>query len=338
MRYTVLFSGGTAPVFAARHSSYRVIPSTMNSLPPCELCPRRCRADRGAGAIGYCRAGAKARVYRWGPHSGEEPPISGTRGSGTVFFSHCTLSCLYCQNHPWSQGDRGETYDTAGLAGILRELADAGCHNWNLVTPTPWLPQIRAAADTVRDGGASLPFVYNTSGFERIETVSEYRDLLDIVLTDLRYACADTASEASGARAYVECARSFLKWSCENVGPLECDGEGIATGGTICRILVLPGHADEAVANLEWMADNVGTDVAVSLMAQYTPVHRAAATSGWNRRITREEYDRVVERLDDLGFENGWVQELDDADPGAFLGEDMAAGRGTPPPSNTPPL
>ncbi|MCL1856700.1 MAG: radical SAM protein [Kiritimatiellaeota bacterium] len=292
------------------------------NLSACSLCPRQCGVDR-ASAVGFCKAGAVPRLYRWGVHRGEEPPVSGTRGSGTLFFSHCTLACLYCQNYTWSQEHRGTEVTVEELAGILRELAGQGCHNWNLVTPTPWLPQIRAAAERVKSVGISLPFVYNTSGFERLEVASEYHALMDVVLTDLRYAKPETAAEASAAADYVERSRAFVQWAWENVGPLETDAEGIARKGVICRLLVLPGHADEAIANLEWMAGHLGTEIAVSLMAQYTPVYKALSKAGWNRRVTPEEYDRVACRLESLGFENGWIQALEESPPDGLLGCEM---------------
>lgn len=269
-----------------------------------------CSADRLAGAQGFCRAGAQVKVFRWGPHMGEEPPLSGVNGSGAVFFSHCTLGCVYCQNYPWSASGGGEVVGTDGLVRIFKELAAAGCHNWNLVTPGPWLPFIREAGLSVKDSGISLPFVYNTSGYERVDVAREYRDLLDIVLTDLRYASATSAREGSAAPDYPEHARAFAKWCCDEVGPLTTDADGIATSGVIVRILVLPGREAEAIANLEWLADNVGTDVTLSVMSQYTPVYKALENEGWNRVVSKEEYGRVTDCVERLGFESGWVQEF----------------------------
>jgi putative pyruvate formate lyase activating enzyme len=263
--------------------------------------------------------------------------VSGTRGSGTVFLSHCTLACLYCQNFPWSQHREGSLQSAEALADILADLAAQGCHNWNLVSPTPWLPQLRAASRIAKERGFQRPFVYNTSGFERIEVAETYRELMDVVLTDLRYADPRTAVEASAARDYVDAARGFAAWAWRHVGPLELDDDGIARRGMICRLLVLPGHADEAVANLEWLAASLGTEVHVSLMAQYTPVHRAASLPGWNRRVSREEYALVTDRLEALGFENGWVQALEEEDSGALLGCAMPAGGGSVPPLHPPP-
>ncbi len=295
-------------------------------LAACELCPRRCRADRGAGKTGFCGAGAEVKVYRWGLHDGEEPPVSGTRGSGTVFFSHCTLRCLYCQNFGWSQEGKGAVIGTGGLERVMRDLAGRGAHNWNLVTPTMWLPQIAEAAARLKAVGIRLPFVYNTSGFERVQVVERYPELTDIVLTDLRYADPRTAQEASLARDYVEASRAFAKWAWTTKGRLETDSAGIATHGVILRILVLPGHAEEACDTLRWIAREIGTEVHVSVMSQYTPVYRATGIPGWNRKVTEEEYEDVTDCMELLGFENGWVQEYGTETPETLHGWEMPEG------------
>ncbi len=289
----------------------------------CELCPRRCRARRAAGQRGYCRAGAAPRVYRYGPHDGEEPPLSGTRGSGAVFFSHCTLRCLYCQNYPWSQSGAGRDYDIAGLAGILKDLQAAGCHNWNLVSPTPWLPQIREALAQARSGGADLPVVYNTSGYERVETLRALAGQVAVYLADLRYAEAATARAGSDAPDYVEQARRAILEMWRQVGPLRMDAEGIARSGLICRVLVLPGRAPEACASLEWLADHIGAAAAVSVMGQYVPAHRAPRCAGWDRRITAAEYAVVCRRMEAMGFAVGWQQECGAAAAAELLGFNM---------------
>ncbi|MGI5869247.1 MAG: radical SAM protein [Kiritimatiellia bacterium] len=215
------------------------------------------------------------------------------------------------------------------LAEILVELAEAGCHNWNLVTPGPWLPFIRAAAAQARARGVSLPFVYNTSGYERVEVAEAFHDLIDVALVDLRYATSDVAREGSSAPDYPDQARRFLRWAWDRAGPLHVDDDGVATCGTIVRILVLPGHADEAIANLEWMADAIGTDVHLSVMSQYTPVHAAAMRPGWDRVITEAEYAVVVDAVDHLGFANGWIQEFGACAPDdGLLGCNMQPGAG----------
>jgi len=266
--------------------------------------------NRAAGQVGRCGAGSRVTLFRYGPHDGEEPPVSGSRGSGTVFFSRCTLGCLYCQNYPWSQEGRGSEYSVGELAEVFLDLRRQGCHNWNLVSPTPWLPMIEEALETAKQDGPCLPVVYNTSGFERIEILRRTGRWVDVYLADLRYAWSDTAAQASGHAGYAEAARAALLEMWRLAGPLEVDAEGIAVSGTVCRMLILPNRADEAVANLEWLASAVGTEIAVSVMAQYVPAYRAARTPSWDRPISRAEYDTVCDAVERLGFETGWIQDF----------------------------
>jgi len=292
----------------------------------CELCPRRCGVDRLAGQLGWCRSGAETTIYRYAPHFGEEPPISGVRGSGTVFFSRCTLACLYCQNYPWSQHGEGDVYTGGGLANVFRALARHGCHNWNLVSPTPWLPAIHKALEQVRGEGLNLPVVYNTSGYERVETLRAYADDIHVYLADLRYASAAAARAGSAAADYVENARRALVEMWSRLGPLRSDENGVALSGVICRILVLPDLAEEAVRNLEWIASTLGTDVHISLMAQYQPAWKAVGRGRWERPLDEDAYGRVCETLGTLGFENGWIQALGGDKEAGIVGHEMPRG------------
>lgn len=298
-------------------------------LENCRLCPRKCGVNRLAGKTGFCGSGAMPRIYRYGPHFGEEPPVSGERGSGTIFFSHCTLSCVYCQNYPWSQLRQGEDVDSERLAQIMSELYDKGCHNWNLVTATPWLPFVREAAAALKRDGKSLPFVYNTSGYESVEILDEYQELVDIAVTDLRYSTSALALRCSAAGDYVETARRALLWFCGKLGPLDVDDDGIARRGVICRLLVLPGHHEEAIDNLRWIADNIGPELDVSIMSQYTPDYKACEYGEFGRRVTAEEYAKVTDEAERLGFENGWIQPYEDAADTSMLGSNMTSGEGT---------
>ena len=293
----------------------------------CSLCPRRCRNRPG----GFCGAGTCARVFRWGPHFGEEPPICGPRGSGAVFFSRCTMKCLYCQNSPWSWQGGGDDISTERLTGIFRQLAvEDACCNWNLVSPTPYLPFIREALKPLRDEGLSLPVVWNSSGYESVESLKEYGDLLDIALVDLRYASDATAVKASAAPGYVAASRAAVKWLWETLGTIDSEEPGAATRGVIVRLLVLPGHADEAVENLAWLAAECSTDVHVSVMSQYTPVFRAKDTPPFDRVVTEDEYDTVASAAEDFGFSRGWLQGFESRTADlALLGESMPAGHGS---------
>ena len=310
----------------------------------CELCPRRCGKRPG-----FCGAGDAPRVFRWGPHFGEEPPLTGERGSGCVFFSRCTMKCLYCQNSPWSWRGEGVDKTIGELTAIFRELAVKDrVENWNLVSPTPYLPFIREAVKPLLDEGIRLPFVWNSSGYERVETLEEYSDLCDWALFDLRYARNETALAAAAAPGYVECAREAVRWAWErekclvpsavvpsankdesSLAALSTKHQALSTNGLIVRILVLPGHSDEAIENLAWLATELSNEIPVSIMSQFTPAYKALETPPFDRGVTEEEYASVTEAAADFGFERGWIQGFGAADPKlALLGENMASDHG----------
>ena len=306
----------------------------------CRLCPRACGANRRDGKTGFCGAGSCPRVFRWGPHFGEEPPLVGEHGSGCVFFSRCTMKCLYCQNSPWSWNGKGEDISIARLTEIFRELAVKDrCSNWNLVSPTPYLPFIREAIQPLLAEGIRLPFVWNSSGYESVETLEEYAELCDTALFDLRYSRDATAVSASAAPGYVAAARAAIRWAFARTPPADRDqrpapterasasGEGAPP--LIVRILVLPGHADEAIENLAWLAAELSPKIPVSIMSQFTPAYRALTTPPFSRKVTADEYESVTAAAADFGFENGWIQGYEAADPAlALLGENMSAGHG----------
>ena len=293
-------------------------------MKPCRLCPRACGVDRENGKTGFCGAGALPRVFRWGPHFGEEPPLVGEHGSGCIFFSRCTMKCLYCQNSPWSWKGGGEDITITRLTEILRELAVKDrCSNWNLVSPTPYLPFIREAAAPLLAEGIRLPFVWNSSGYESVETLEAYADLCDTALFDLRYSRDETARAASAAPNYVAAARAAIRWAYGRTRRTD-------QPPLIVRILVLPGHAEEAIESLAWLATELSAQIPVSLMSQFTPAYHALETPPFNRKVTPEEYESVTEAATDFGFENGWIQSYEAADPAlALLGENMPGGHGT---------
>ena len=235
------------------------------------------------------------------------------------------MKCLYCQNSPWSWNGKGEDISIERLREIFRELAVKDkCSNWNLVSPTPYLPHIREAAMPLFDEGIRLPFVWNSSGYESAETLEEYSMLCDTALFDLRYANEKTAVTASAAPGYVKAARAAVRWAFERTPPNH------GSPPLIVRILVLPGHADEAIENLVWLATELSNEIPVSIMSQFTPAYRALETPPFDRKITEEEYESVTEAAADFGFENGWIQGYEAADPAlALLGENMAEGHGT---------
>jgi putative pyruvate formate lyase activating enzyme len=283
----------------------------LSRLAHCDLCPRLCGVDRGAGQLGYCRSGRLARVASWHAHMWEEPPISGWQGSGTIFFSNCTARCLFCQNYPISQLGVGEEKGAEQLARIMLRLQRQGCHNINLVTPTHWVPQILEALLIARRGGLQLPLLYNTSGYDRPETLRLLEGIVDIYLPDSKYADDAAARRLSDYVRYVEHNRAALLEMARQVGAqLTVDDDGLAARGLVIRHLVLPGGLSQTAEVLRWLEENLGQGLYVSLMAQYFPAHRAVGDAVLGRRLTAEEYAEAVAALHEVGFENGWQQEL----------------------------
>jgi putative pyruvate formate lyase activating enzyme len=278
-------------------------------LSHCELCPHRCGVDRLAGERGICRMGELPKVSSWNLHAWEEPPISGTRGSGTIFFSGCTGRCRFCQNYPISQLGYGQVVSVEQLAAMMLELQRKGAHNINLVTPTHFLPAILAALPTAIRGGLRLPLVYNTSGYERVEALQLLEDVVEIWLPDAKYADDAIAQRLSGFRDYVQHNRAALREIYRQVGPELLVGEqGLAKRGLIVRHMILPGGLAGTAQVLAWLAQNLSPQVHVSLMDQYFPAHRTVGDPLLGRKILPEEYQAALEAFDAAGLERGWRQ------------------------------
>lgn len=277
----------------------------------CDLCPRACGVDRTRGERGACRMTSRLVLARAALHHWEEPCISGTAGSGTVFFSGCPLGCVYCQNHEIADGSHGLAVDDGRLEEIFFELRDDGAHNINLVTPTHFAPTVAKAIRRARDAGFTLPFVCNTSGYESTETLRALDGLIDIYLTDLRYARPATAAAYSHAPDYPAVARAALAEMVRQTGAATFDERGLMTRGTIVRILLLPGHLPDAKLSLLHLAKHYRDTVWVSLMQQYTPPPDMPAPL--DRRVTREAYDALVRYAETLGFEHAYTQEREAA-------------------------
>ncbi|HBV95916.1 MAG TPA: radical SAM protein [Desulfotomaculum sp.] len=276
----------------------------------CSLCPRCCGVNRQEGETGYCSAPALPRVALADLHFGEEPCISGKDGSGTVFFSHCNLRCVFCQNHQISQGGFGRTVDVDHLAQIFIDLQDLGAHNINLVSPTPYVPAVIQAIRSARGQGLSVPVVYNTHGYETVEVLRLLEGLVDIYLPDLKYGSQEPARLYSAAPDYFTAAAAAVKEMYRQVGAPVLDENGLARRGMIIRHLVLPGHVPDSLRVLRWIAANLPKDVYISLMAQYFPTHLAVGIPPLNRRLTAVEYQQVMDGLWELGLEKGFIQEL----------------------------
>lgn len=284
-------------------------------LEHCILCPRKCGVNRLSGETGYCRAGAEPVVASWTAHPWEEPPISGTKGSGTIFFTHCTARCLFCQNYPISQLGVGQQVTVLRLAEMMLELQARGCHNINLVTPTHFVPQILAAMPAAIEAGLHLPLVLNSSGYEAIEMLLLLDGVVDIYLPDAKYAENATARRLSGFLGYVEANRAALFEMCRQVGEdLVLDADGLAVRGMIIRHMVLPAGLAGTEQVLSWIANELSPRIHISLMAQYFPAHQAVGDPVLGRKITEEEYLEALAAFDALGLERGWRQEFSDVE------------------------
>lgn len=274
----------------------------------CTLCPRKCHVDRRRER-GYCGAGERAKVALVSLHPWEEPCLTGTKGAGTVFFSHCSLRCCYCQNHEISHEGRGVEVSDERLAEIFLEQQGRGAETLDLVTPSHYVPQILKALDMAREQGFSLPVVYNSSGYETPETVEALRGYVDIFLPDLKYRHEKSASEYSKAPDYFSVAGNAIRQMVDQVGPCLLDGAGRMKRGVLVRHLVLPGCRHESMEILDWLWGEFGDRIHISLMNQYTPMFRAGEHRNLSRRLTTFEYESVVEHALSLGITRCYVQE-----------------------------
>jgi len=303
------------PGYLALHRTgelHRRAAEARERLAACDICPRACGVNRLQGEEGYCRAGASVRVASWNAHMCEEPPISGSHGSGTIFFAHCTGRCLFCQNYPISQLDAGNEVPPERVGGMMMELQRRGCHNINLVTPSHYVPQILTAVDAAAERGLRIPIVYNTSGYDTVETLRLLDGVVDIYLPDAKYADDEAARRLSGFVDYTRHNRAALLEMRRQVGArLQVGEAGIAVRGMVVRHLVLPHGLSQTPEVLHWLAANLGKDVYVSLMSQYFPAYRAVGHPELGRRITPKEYGEALAALKAEGLENGWRQEMD---------------------------
>lgn len=282
------------------------------STSPCNLCPRECLADRKKGLAGFCGAGEGILVARAALHMWEEPCISGDAGSGTVFFSGCNLRCVYCQNYEIAASQKGVPVSTGRLAEIFLELQEQGAANINLVTPDPYTMAVAAAVLTARKMGLTLPVVYNGSGYEKREAIRYLDGIVDIYLTDFKYMDAALADTYSAAPDYPEVARAALEEMVRTAGKPVFDENGMMRRGVIVRHLLLPGHKKNARAVIRHVYETYGDAVILSLMNQYTPFERLRGKPEYRdicRKVTRREYDAVVEYALELGVRNAFIQE-----------------------------
>jgi len=286
------------------------IKQTREILENCELCPRHCHVNRLVGEIGKCRTATKAVVSSYAPHFGEEAPLVGRNGSGTIFFTHCNLRCVFCQNYSISQLGEGGEVTKEELAGMMLSLQVMGCHNINLVTPTHVVLQILEALELAAAKGLSIPLVYNCGGYESVETLRLLEGIIDIYMPDMKYSDADIAQQYSGINNYPSVNRAAIKEMHRQVGDLQIDEQGIATRGLLVRHLVLPHGLAGTAEIVRFLAQEVSLNTYLNIMGQYRPSHKANQFPLLNRPITREELlealnlarQQRLERLDRFHF------------------------------------
>ncbi len=281
-----------------------------NAYDSCMLCGRKCGARRSLGEVGFCKCGdtpviAHADLHRW-----EEPCISGEKGSGAIFFSGCSLGCIFCQNTLISRTPEGRAVDADGLSEIMLGLAGRGAHNINFVTPTHFAPSVARAVGIAREKGLSIPIVYNTGSYDTVETIKALKDTVDVFLPDYKYYKSNTARKYSAAEQYPETAFSAISEMVMQKGEPVLE-DGIMTRGVIVRILLLPGHVAEAKLSVKKIFEAFGSRVYISLMCQYTPM--PGMPKPLDRRVTVAEYDELVSYAERIGVVNGFTQELSSA-------------------------
>jgi len=296
----------------------------MASLGRCSICPRKCGVNRASGKLGYCRAPLNPVIYSYLAHHGEEPALSGRRGSGTIFFSHCNMKCVYCQNYTFSQLDKGEEVPVEKLASIMLDLQEMGCHNINLVSPTHFAPQILNAVEIALQKDLDIPIVYNTSGYESVETLRLLDGIVDIYLPDMRYSSAKNAKKYSDAPDYVQINRACIKEMHRQTGDLELGNNGVSTCGLIIRLLVLPNDISGTAESLKFIKKEISANTYLSIMSQYYPTFKAGDFKELSRGTTQAEYANIVDEARALGLNNGWVQEMPEGSDAKFLGTNIA--------------
>ena len=282
----------------------------MIELEKCEICPHRCKVNRQEGKIGRCRCDDKIKIALVSTHNYEEPCISKIHGSGTVFFSNCNLNCMYCQNYEISQLGRGKNITIQELADIFIKQQSKGVNNINLVTPTMYAYQIIEAIKIARKNGLKIPIIYNTNGYENVETIKALEGYIDVYLPDLKYYSNEMSRKYSKVDNYFEYATKAIKEMYKQVGTAKFNEDGIIQKGVIIRHLVLPNHLQNSKHILKWIKENMPEDIYVSVMAQYFPTYKAKEDKYINRKINNKEYKEIENFLYTLNLTNGFIQEL----------------------------
>ncbi len=290
-------------------TSITVTETSIPELTSCTLCPRNCKADRSSGKTGFCGVDSTIYLARAALHMWEEPCISGKKGSGAVFFTGCGLRCCFCQNHDIAIGSRGLAVTVERLSEIFLELKEKGAANINLVTGAHYVAQIVQALDLARERGLDLPIIYNSSGYEKTETLKALEGYVDIYLPDMKYMEEELAQKFSHAEDYPETAKAAIREMVRQTGKCEFDESGYIRKGTIVRHLILPGHTRNSRKVLKYLYETYGDDIYISIMNQYTPVRSFDRYEELNRKVTKREYERVLDAAVEMGIRNGFIQE-----------------------------
>lgn len=290
----------------------------LELLESCKLCPRNCGANRLNKKVGFCGALDTVKVARAALHYWEEPCISGNVGSGTVFFSHCTLKCVFCQNYNISQCEWGKEITIERLSEIFLELQEKGALNINLVTPTHYVPQIIEALKIAKSKGLKLPIIYNSSGYEKVETIKLLKGYIDVYLPDIKYFDSKYSSKYSKANSYFEFALEAIKEMVNQVGEVEFNKDGIIKKGVIIRHLMLPGLLFDSKKIIDSIYKNFGDKVYISIMNQYTPLENVEKYPELNKSLNKKHYDSIIDYALNIGVKNGFIQE-DGTDKESFI-------------------
>ena len=280
--------------------------SAHRMLEECVVCPRQCKVNRLQGEKGYCQLGSDLVVSSYGPHFGEEPPLVGRQGSGTIFFTSCNLDCMFCQNYDISHYRQGEVVSPEDLATVMLRLQHRGCHNINLVTPTPQTPQILQALCYARQEGLHIPIVYNCGGYEPLEVLKLLDGVVDIYMPDIKYSDEKMAFKLSGIRRYPQVVKEALKEMHRQVGDLQIDSQGIAQRGLLIRHLVLPNNLAGTAKVVHFIAHQLSPHSYVNIMDQYRPLFKADSYPPVNRRITGEEFQAAIDLARKEGLYRGF--------------------------------
>ena len=284
-------------------------------LEKCTICPHKCKINRTIRA-GRCKSTDKIKIALYSTHNFEEPCISGENGSGTIFFSNCNMNCIYCQNYEISQQGKGKEISIEELADIMIKQQENGVENINLVTPTSYVIHIIEAIKIAKNKGLHIPIVYNTNGYENVETLRLLEGYIDIYLPDFKYYYNELGKKFSNVNNYFEVVTQAIKEMYRQVGSPQINENGIMTKGLMIRHLVLPNNIENSKQVLKWIKENIDNTVYVSIMAQYFPTYKAKDVDNLNRKLTQEEYDEIESYVYDLDLENGYIQELGEHEEG----------------------